>query len=352
MAILMTIFSGFYMTLMTWLYSEKKINKYIFCVLCGLLSGFFSIYFSHYSISGFSNIVDEITSYELFFLFSMKALSFLPMVVFFCLYAMLSFLVKLTLIEKVSRDPLLSLFCFFSFFFLYFDGAVVRVSLGVAVAYWGVYFLSKNKILHFNLIILISCLFFHYSLLILMVMPLFKTHFSIKIIFALIIIFFIVYVMGFGVLDPVLWVMSYLDTSISGLSKFNSYLMRSNEGDPYSLVLFFLFLACLFSYWLFMRELSDFELISYNMIFLSFLILIVFYQNQVFQNRFSEIFRYSLVFISPFFYRFFFVFIGSRFLSNIAYIFLMGGYFVYFYYYKEIIPVNNLDMIDFSFVFF
>ena len=357
MAVIFSVFSFFYLAFASWVYNSKKINKYLFCVFVSLLSGLFSIYFSHdalaykniflnYSVSGFSKIFDEMANYELFFLFFMKAFSFLPVEMFFCIVAILSFYIKITLIEKVSRDSLLSLICFFSVFFLYFDGTVVRVSMGIAIAYWGVYFLSKNKFLNFSIIVFSACLFFHYSLFVLIIMPLFRSRFSVKVTLALIFIFFMMYVMGVGILDPILWMMSYLDTSIPGLNKFNSYLLHSQSGDPYSLVLIFLFLACLITYYFFIRELSDFELISYNMIFLSFLFLIVFYQNQVFQNRFSEIFRYSLVFISPLFYRFLYCFSNSRVFSLAVYLFFMSGYFFYFYLYKEIIYDGNLKIIS------
>jgi hypothetical protein len=356
LAILVTFFSGCYMALMAWLYSGKKINKYIFYVLVGIFSGVFSTYFSHdalvyqklfsyHSTSPLSNILNEIKDLELFFLVSAKALSFLPALAFFCLYAVVSFAVKLALIEKKSRDPLLSLLCFFAFFFLYLDGTVVRISLGIAVAYWGVYLLSKNEILGFGIVILGSSVLFHYSLLVLLVMPLFRTQFSIKIIWILTVLFFSLYFFSFGLLDFLLWSVSFLDTSYPGIQKIVSYLHHSKMSYPYSTVFLSLYAISVVTYLLNKDELSMFELISFNMLFLSFLVLVIFYQSQTLQNRISEIFRYSIVFISPFFYKLTLDVVKDSRWAMVLYSIFLGGYFVYYYYFKEIISDNNLTLL-------
>jgi hypothetical protein len=341
---------------MAWIYAGKKVNKYIFYILVGLFTGVFSTYFSHdaiayqklfsyYSTSPFSNTLNEIMRHELFFVISAKVLYFLPVWAFFCFYAVVSFAVKLALIEKVSRNSLLSLLCFFAFFFLYLDGTVVRVSLGIAVAYWGVYLLSRNRLLGFSLVILASSVLFHYSLLVLMVMPLFRTQLSIKIIWALTAMFFALYFVGFGLFDFFLWLATFLDTFFPGLNKLMNYLHNSQVSYPYSTIFLALFVICVITYLWCKNELSIFELIAFNMLFLSFLVLVVFYQSQVFQNRISEVFRYSLVFIAPLFYKVTLDIVKKPRWAMALYSTFLGGYFVYYYYFKAIISDKNLGLL-------
>jgi hypothetical protein len=356
LAILVTCFSSGYIALMAWLYAGKKVNKYIFYTLVGLFSGVFSTYFSHdaiayqqlfsyYSTSPFSNTLNEIMRHELFFVISAKVLAFLPVWAFYCFYAVVSFAVKLSLMEKVSRDPLLSLLCFFAFFFLYLDGTVVRVSLGITVAYWGIYLLSQSRLLGFGLVILASSALFHYSLLVLMVMPLFRTQLSIKIIWALTAVFFVLYFAGFGLLDFFLWLATFLDTSFPGLNKLVNYLHRSHMSYPYSTIYLALFVVCVVTYLWCKNELSIFEQIAFNMFFLSFLTLVIFYQSQIFQNRISEIFRYSLVFIAPLFYKVAVDVVEKPRWAMALYSTFLGGYFIYYYYFKEIISDKNLGLL-------
>jgi hypothetical protein len=357
LAILVTCFSGGYMALMAWLYSGEKSNKYIFYILVGLFAGVFSTYFSHdsiayqqlfsyFSTSPFSNTFNEIMRHELFFVISAKVLAFLPVWAFFCFYAVVSFAIKLALIEKVSRDSLLSLLCFFAFFFLYLDGTVVRVSLGIAVAYWGVYLLSQNRLLGFSLVILASSVLFHYSLLVLMVMPLFRTQLSIKVIWALTAVFFALYLVGFGLLDFFLWLATFLDTSFPGFKTLVSYLHQSQMSYPYSTIFLVLFVVCVITYLWWKDEISVFERIAFNMVFLSFLVLVVFYQSQAFQNRISEIFRYSLVFIAPLFYMVAVDVVKNPRWAMSLYCVFLGGYFIYYYYFKEIISERNLSVLN------
>lgn len=352
----MAFFSGFYIALMAWVY-EKKIKTYLFYILVGVFAGIFSTYFSHdslayqglflgYSTTPFSNTFHEITGHELFFVLSSKVLSFLPALVFFCLYAVVSFAIKLTLIEKASRYPLLSLLCYFAFFFLYLDGTVIRVSLGIAVAYWGIYLLSKNNVFGFFAVITLSSFLFHYSLIVLLIMPLFRNHHSILFTIALTFIFLALFYFDYGVLDLILTSIHHLDTSYVGVNKLVSYLNRSEMSHPYSIIFGSLFIASLVGYFLFRKELSEFELISFNMLFLSFLCLVALYESQVLQNRFSEIFRYSLIFVAPLFYEALTRFsVKPRWAMGLYCLFL-SGYFFYYYYFKGIISDKNLGLLQ------
>jgi hypothetical protein len=356
MAFIFSLFSFFYMSILSWLYTSDKINRYIFVFLVCILSSVFSAYFSHdstayqelfshYSATHVGNIFNEMVGYELFFLFFAKSLSFFPAFVFFFLYAVLSFSIKFVLIKKVSKTPILSLLCFFAFFFLYLDGTVIRVSLGIAVAYWGVYLLSKNKLFYFIIVILLSGVFFHYSLIVLLIMIFFKSHVSILIVLSLLLFSLVIYFFGFGFLDFFSTVINCLDSSYIGVDKLTSYLNKSQMSHPYSMVFIALFIASLLTYFLFKDELNSFELIAFNMLFLSFFFLVAFYQSQALQNRVSEIFRYSLVFVAPFFYYALKDILMKPRWAMVIYCFFLSGYFFYYYYFKEIISDENLSLL-------
>lgn len=356
MAMAFSFFSFFYIATFGWLYSKNKVSKVVFIILTCLFSGFFSAYFSHdsvayqnifnvYSISPFVHIFNEMAHYELFFLASLKVFDFFPAIFFFCFYALLSFSIKLALIEKVSRNPMLSLLCFFAFFFLYLDGTVIRVSLGIAVAYWGIYLLSKNNLLGFLAVILLSSLFFHYSLILLLIMPFFRSHLSILFTIALTFIFLVLFFFGHGILGFLLSATQYLDSSFVGVNKLVSYIYNSQMSHPYSIVFGALFVVSLFGYFLFRKELSEFELISFNMLFLSFLFLVALYESQALQNRCSEIFRYSLIFVAPLFYEALTRFSVKPRWALIIYCVFLSGYFFYYYFFKEIISDKNLGLL-------
>lgn len=361
MTAFVSVFSAFYLMLMSWLYAHRKLNFWIYISLVCILSSVFSAYFSHdsvayqmlferYSTTPFSHFFSEISNHEAFFVLMSKGLSMFPAFVFFCFYALMSFAIKLALIEKGSRDPVLSLLCFFAFFFLYLDGTVIRVSLGIAIAYWGVYALAKNNFLGFFSAIIFSALFFHYSLLVLIIMPIFRTHASIVFIFFSTCVAMIFYFFGLGVLDLIMAVASYLDSSYIGVNKLVSYINRSEAGYPYSTVYLLLFFVSLVSYVLFRGQINDFELILFNMLFFSFFLLVIFYQSQVIQNRLSEIFRYSLVFIVPFYYYSLKRFLVTPKKSMVAYCTFLGGFFFYYYYFKGVISEENLSLLSGIFI--
>jgi hypothetical protein len=356
MAFMFSLFSFFYMSILGWLYTSDKINRYVFVFFICILSSVFSAYLSHdsiaykniydsYSMTPFSHILSEMIGHEIFILATVKAFQDFPVFFFFCFYALLSFLVKLALIERVSRNPLLSLLCFFAFFFLYLDGTVIRVSLGIAVAYWGIYLLSKSNLLGFLVVILLSSLFFHYSLVVFFIMPFFRSHLSITFVLLMTLFFLALSFLGFGILDLLLTVTGYMDASHPGVYKLAHYLNRSQMSYPYSTVFIALFFASLSAYYLFKKELSSFELIAFNMLFLSFFFLVALYQTQVFQNRVSEIFRYSLIFVAPFFYYALKKVLMKPRWAMVMYCFFLSGYFFYYYYFKEIISDKNLGLL-------
>jgi hypothetical protein len=356
MAMAFSFLSFLYIAILSWLYSKNKVSKIFFIILLCLFSGFFSAYFSHdsvayqnifngYSTSPFGQIFNEMAHYELFFLASLKVFDVFPAIVFFCFYALLSFSIKIALIEKVSRNPVLSLLCFFAFFFIYLDGTVIRVSLGIAVAYWGIYLLSKNNLIGFFAVILLSSLLFHYSLIVLLIMPLFRTHISILFTIVLTFLLLVLFFLSHGILDFLLVATQHLDSSFIGVNKLVSYINNSQMSHPYSIVFGSLFFVSLVGYFLFRKELSEFELISFNMLFLSFLCLVALYESQALQNRFSEIFRYSLIFVAPLLYEALTRFLMKPRWALGVYCSFLGGYFFYYYYFKGIISDKNLGLL-------
>jgi hypothetical protein len=356
MVFIFSLFAFFYMFFCVYLYSLNKVNKVFFILfVCGL-SSVFSAYLSHdsaayhhiyanYSGAAFNSVFNEMLGYELFFLILSKVSNPFHIFFFFFVYAILSFSIKLALIERVSRMPVLSLSLFFAFFFLYLDGTVIRVSLGIAIAYWGIYLLSKNNFIGFLAVILLSTLLFHYSLIVLLIMPFFRSHLSILFTILMMFLFLALFFLGYGVLDLLVAMTKNLDDSFVGLNKLISYLTYSQLSHPYSIFFIALFSSSVLAYLLFKNELNSFELIIFNMLFLSFFFLVVLYQSQVLQNRISEIFRYSLVFVAPFFYYSLKNILKNSNRAMLSFNFFLSCYFFYYYYFKGIISEKNLGFL-------
>ncbi|MGP3372651.1 EpsG family protein, partial [Escherichia coli] len=125
--------------------------------------------FRRYSSAPWLDLWYEVHSYEVFFLILAKLLNGCSNIVFFSLIAASSVFLKLSLIEKGSRHFYLSLLLYLSYFFIFQDGTGIRVSLAIAIAFWGAFLLSKDCFLLALFIILCAAFFFHYSLILFLV---------------------------------------------------------------------------------------------------------------------------------------------------------------------------------------
>ncbi len=67
-------------------------------------------------------------------------------ILWFASIAFISLGLKLLLIYKVSRFFYWSLALYLVYFFVLFDGTVIRISLAIIIAYWGAWFFSNQTL--------------------------------------------------------------------------------------------------------------------------------------------------------------------------------------------------------------
>jgi hypothetical protein len=316
-------------------------KKYIF-IFFSLLAAFLSTHmsldsaayqsiFNYYSSSGWARIISEVRSYEAFFVIAAKLLNGFPSFFWFLIISLISVGLKIYTIEKTSRNFYISFVFYLVYFFVLLDGTQIRVSLAIAIAYLGLYFLSGKKIYKSLLLTLSSALFFHYSLIFILAIYVFKNRKTIVFLAGLWPILILCWWFGFDLLSLSKVVFSYADQSWIGVDKVNSYLNSYDENSaPYSLQFVLLFSASVIVYWRYRDELTDFEIICFNCIFMSLVVLGLFVGASGFQNRVSEIFRFGLIFIFPLYYRYCLEWVRKPWIANI----LLSGFLIgYFYYY-------------------
>jgi len=324
---------------MFYLYFYRKECLFIlFSLLAAFLSAYMSMdsvnyqnIFNHYSSSGWGNIAIEIRGYELFFIVCAKIMNGFSSFFWFLMISLISVSLKIYTIEKTSRNFYISFAFYLAYFFVLLDGTQIRVSLAIAIAYLGLYFLSGDKNYKSLFLILSSALFFHYSLVFILAIYVFKNRKTIVFLASLWPILILCWWLGVDFLSLSKIVFSYADQNWVGIDKVNLYLNSYDKSSaPYSLQFIFLFCASVIVYWRYRDELTDFEVICFNCVFMSLVVLGLFVGASAFQNRVSEIFRFGLIFIFPLYYRYCLEWVRKPWIANV----LIGGFLIgYFYYY-------------------
>lgn len=317
----------------------KKIYIFIFfSFLAAYLSTHMSLdsasyqsIFNHYSSSGWGRISSEVRSYEAFFILTAKLLNGLPYFFWFLIISLISVGLKIYTIEKASRNFYISFVFYLAYFFVLLDGTQIRVSLAIAIAYLGFYFFSENKIFKSLILTFTSAIFFHYSLVFILVIYVFKNRKTIVFLAGLWPMLILCWWLGVDFLSLSKIIFSYADQSWIGIDKINSYLNVYNENSaPYSMQFFLLFCASVIVYWRYRDELTDFEIVCFNCVFMSLVVLGLFVGASGIQNRVSEIFRFGLIFVSPLYYRYCLEWVHKPWIANS----LVGGFLIsYFYFY-------------------
>lgn len=287
--------------------------------------------FARYSASGWLNILTEIRGHEIFFIMSAKVLSEFPSLIWFFCIALLSVTLKICLMVKTSRIFYWSYFFYLAYFFVLLDGTQIRVSLAIIIAFWGAYFFSIGRNALATVIIVLSALFFHYSLSVFLIIFLFKSKRITSTLIVLWPLSVALWFLGFDFLSVFKFLVSYTGRDWVGFNQLHSYINYWDpKSAPFSLQFIFLYFAALLVYWRYRDDLTDFERICFNCVFFSLVVLVFFVGASGLQNRLSEIFRFGLVFVFPLFYRFCLEFTNKAIIAN----FLIGASLIgYFYYY-------------------
>lgn len=205
------------------------------------------------------------------------------------------------------------------------------MSLAIAIAYLGLYFLSQKKTLKSLILTFSSALFFHYSLVFILAIYVFKNRKTIVFLASLWPVLILCWWLGFDLLSLSKVVVSYADQSWIGIDKINLYLnVYDKNSAPYSMQFIFLFCATIAVYFRYRDELTDFEIICFNCVFMSLVILGLFVGASGFQNRVSEIFRFGLIFIFPLYYQYCLERVRKIWVVNVVFCLFLIGYFYYY----------------------
>jgi len=305
-------------TVISWGYSRDSVN--------------YNRLFEMYGTSGWGLLSTEMFHRETFFLVVSKVVyNFgLASVYLFLTYSTLSLSVKFYLISKHSKDELLSLSLFFSYFFILHDSTQIRFGVAIAFVYMGLHFLAENRKLLFAAIVIISAVMFHFSIIAFIIMLLFTTNDKSQyLIFGMIVVAIVLYPVNLDVyfLDIVGVVVSHFGITETFLNTVHSYLLMQSPTPllgmfrPIMLLLYF----CAIVIFQNRRNFNNYEMLCYNAFLLSILFYILLKDVVILQVRFTDMFGFSLVFLVPFVHSTLSSYIGKR---N-AYIILLSFFAAY-----------------------
>ncbi|NVK75388.1 MAG: EpsG family protein [Oceanospirillaceae bacterium] len=284
----------------------------------------------------------QLREFELFHLIVAKLLPLDTPIIYFSIIATLSLTLKLYLFKKTSRSFELSLLFYLAYFFVLLDGTQVRVSIAISIAFWGIFFLSKNRSIIAAALIAAAALFFHYSIFFLFIVFFIRKKEITKYIIFSWFILMAVWLLGVNYLAFFKMLLSYIDPDFFGVSKIKIYLQRIDPNSaPYSLQFLLLFFSSICVYNRYKNVLNDFEVICFNLVFFSFIILVIFTGESVLQNRLSEIYRFGIVFIFPLYYKFILDITHRDWLTKAIIATLLIGYFFYYVVLAGLIVIPN-----------
>ncbi|QRV25177.1 EpsG family protein [Marinomonas foliarum] len=287
--------------------------------------------FKKYSATGWSKIWLEIRDYEFFFLALAKVFNGWPSIIWFAIIALCSVSLKLILIHKGSRDFYLSVLLYVAYFFVLQDGTGIRVSLAIAIAFFGAFFFSTGRKFLAPFMITCAAFLFHYSLALFFLIFAFRGK---KITYILILTWpclIVLWWLGLSGISVIKMLVVHIDPEWIGFNQLRSYALRFNEtSTPYSVQFIFLYIASVIVFFRFKDDLTSFEVICFNCVFVSLIFLAVFAGAEGLQNRVSEIFRFGLVFVFPLYYRFCLEVTKKPVIANVLIGIGLAGYFYYY----------------------
>lgn len=302
--------------------------------------------FDFYNETSWDLFLSQLHEIEFFYLLISKLYPHDQYLYIFSIIGLLSVSLKWYLMRQTSRIFTVSLLFYFSYFFILLDGTQIRVSLAIAIAFWGIYLWIEKKHFYGICLLLLASLFFHYSLFAILPLLLLTSKKHTKYLIASWFFLVILWYFGFSFISFLQSVITLIDKETIGISKITLYLSRHDPNSyPYSLQFLLLFFASIFVFFKYQSDLTDFEIICFNSVFVSFLILVIFTGESVLQNRLSEIFRFALVFISPLYYKFLVDYLPKKWQANLVLALALIGYFSYYILRTGMINFKNLSLI-------
>lgn len=286
-----------------------------------------------YGASTWGSIAVEIHQHELFFLIASKTVFKLglPSFVLFLVYASIALSVKFWLVCEHSRDKVLSLALFGSYFFLLHDSTQIRFGISVAFAFLGMHFLASNKKLLFSIIVILSAMMFHNAALIFIVMLLFTGNRSTYWLLGMIAVAVMLYPLEMNVFifDVMKSVLEYFNIEGTRLNRAHRMLLRPGQFEHLgifkpTIMLVYISAAVIFQY---RSSFTKYEALCYNSLLLTIFFYILLDDMVDMQIRFRDMFFFSFVFLVPYIHRWLSTFVGKR---N-AYLFLSLSFSLYLF---------------------
>lgn len=314
-----------------WLYLSLVAVSTIVSSYASLDSASYQEIFRLYSTNGWDNFYGQLRGSEPFYLVTSKLLSGWPSIYWFVLIASISVGLKISLIQRASSHFYMSFLIYFSYFFILFDGTAIRSSLAIIVAYWGAWFFSKQRLVLAAILVFIAFVCFHYSLIFFFVVVFFKNYRATKVLIISYPILVLLWYFGYDFLSAISDVIQSLNPSEIGIDKLRTYLLLTEfDAYPYSVQFVFLFFYTVAVYRRYYKELTEFELICINCVLMSIVTIALLVGAPGIQIRTSEIFRFGLVFIFPYYYRYLLEWVKKPWLATCLMLLALIGYFYYY----------------------
>jgi hypothetical protein len=314
---------------MTYFFDKNKISYIgllIFCIVSAAVisawfsrdSGAYQHYFNSFGKSSWANLKTEVFHKELFFAVVSKAFYKAGIDVFFLflIFSAISLTVKFYLIAEHSKDKLLSLAFFISYFFILHDSTQIRFGMAVAFVYLGLHFLVDNRRFVFSGIVILSAFLFHNAVLVFIVMLLFTNRKSSLWLLWMVVIAILLYSININIIssDLVGGVVDYFGVEGTKINKLHAYILKPSSDiflgmfRPIALMVYF----CAIVIYQYREKFSAYEMLCFNALLLSIFFYILLKDIPDLQVRFSDMFGFSLVFLVPYVHRALSEYMGRR----------------------------------------
>lgn len=259
--------------------------------------------FEFYNETRWNLFFNQLKEIEAFYLLIAKLYPTDQLIYIFTIVSGLSIFLKLTLISKTSKIYAASIIFYLTYYFPIHEGTQIRVSLAVAIAYWGVFSWTQNKKIIGGILVFLSGIFFHYSLLTLLPALFILSKKCTRYLIASWVILITLYFLDITFLPTLKYAIEFLSTHNISYNKILIYVSTTDPNSkPYSIQILILLTSTIFVYYKRKEELNNFQHACFNLLLFSFCILVALTGESILQNRISQIYRFSIVFIIPLYY--------------------------------------------------
>ena len=265
--------------------------------------------FNLYGSSAWSELSDEILHHEMFFIVASKVVYKLSLASFFLflLYAAISVSIKYQLITIHSKNQLISLAFYLSYFFILLDSTQIRFGMAVSFLYLGIHYLSLDRRVIFVMIVLASTVLFHVLSIVFIIMLLLKDQRATNWLLGMVILSILLYPFDLRVLvlEALRFIIENLEIYGTFINKLYGYI--SKPSSDISLGIFYkkalMVYLCAFVIYRYRGSFTEYESLCYRALLLSIFFFLLLNDMVDLQVRLSDLFGFSLVFVVPYIHR-------------------------------------------------